>query len=192
MAVSAAGLALPGVANQVTLGRAHLALPGFVYALSGATLGGLALVVALAGLSDLVDGTVARRTGNITRAGAALDPIVDGVFYGAVAVGLALGGAYPLWLGLLVVARYAVPVLVGGILVARRRLPRLRHTFFGQLSTTLIATLLGGLALGRGLELDVSSVVRAATILIPLVTALAWVELGRTARELSRPEPVPE
>jgi len=192
LAVAVAGLFLPGIANQVTLARGHLALPGFIYALSAGTLGGLALVVALAGLSDLVDGTVARRTGNISRAGAALDPIVDGVFYGAVAMGLAAGGAYPVWLGLLVLARYFVPVVAGAVLVAMHRLPSFRHTFFGQLSTTLIATLLGGMALFRGFGVDVSNIVVGASILFPLVTLLAWVELARTARELSRPTAAPE
>ena len=37
------------------------------------------------------------------RLGGALDPVVDGIFFGAVALGLALGGAYPLWLAGLVV-----------------------------------------------------------------------------------------
>ena len=192
LAVGAVGVFLPGIANQVTLSRGHLALPGVLYALAPATLGGLALVVALAGLSDLVDGTVARRTGNITRAGAAVDPIVDGVFYGAVAVGLGLGGAYPLWLGIVVLLRYLVPVIAGGTLVALGRLPRFRHTFFGQLSTTLIATLLGGIALFRGFGIEVSNIVAGASLLFPLVTLLAWVELGRTARDLSREGPDPE
>ena len=192
LAVAVVGLFLPGIANQVTLSRAHLALPGFVYALTASSLGGLALVVALAGLSDLVDGTVARRTGNISRAGAALDPIVDGVFYGAVAIGLAVGGAYPLWLGVVVLVRYFVPVIAGGVLVAMGRLPRFRHTFFGQLSTTVIATLLGGIALFRGFGVDVRNIVLGAAILFPLLTLLAWVELARTARELSRPGPEPE
>ncbi len=192
VAVAAAGLFLPGIANQVTLSRGHLALPGFIYSLSAGTLGGLALVVAVAGLSDLVDGTVARRMGSITRAGAALDPIVDGVFYGAVAIGLGAGGAYPLWLGVVVLARYFVPVIVGGVLVARGRLPKFRHTFFGQLSTTLIATLLGGIALFRGFGVDVANIVLGASLLFPLVTLLAWVELARTARDLARPEPEPE
>ncbi len=161
-------------------------MPAFLFALSPGSLGALTLTVAVAGISDLVDGTIARRFDRPSKFGAALDPIADGVFYGAVAVGLAAGGAYPRWLAGLVVLRYLVPVVVGGILLWRGRLPALRHTFFGQLSTTLIAVLLGGLALARGLGLPTTAIVLAAEILFPAVTLLAWIELGRTAAALGR------
>lgn len=177
---------LPGIANLVTGSRIVLAVPGYLFALRPSTLGGLALTVAIAGLSDLVDGTIARRFDRPSKFGAALDPIADGFFYGAVAVGLAVGGGYPLWLGLVVVVRYLLPVLVGGLLILLKRLPALRHTFFGQLSTSLIAVLLGGLALFRGLGIPTTSLVGVAEIVIPLTTLLAWIELGRTARTLSR------
>ena len=177
---------LPGIANLVTGSRIVLAVPGYLFALKPSTLGALALTVAVAGLSDLVDGTIARRLDRPSKLGAGLDPVADGFFYGAVAVGLAVGGAYPLWLAVVVVIRYAVPNLVGGLLVLLKRLPTLRHTFFGQLSTSLIAVLLGGLALFRGLGLPTPNVVLAAEILIPLTTLLAWIELTLTARTLAR------
>jgi phosphatidylglycerophosphate synthase len=113
--------------------------------------------------------------------------VVDGIFFGAVALGLAVGGAYPLWLAVVVVLRYFGPALVGLLLIVLGRLPDLRHTFFGQLSTALIAVLVGGVALLRGLGLPTSSIVLAGSVLIPLVTLLAWVELGRAAVDLRRP-----
>jgi phosphatidylglycerophosphate synthase len=177
---------LTGVANLVTGSRIVLAVPAFLFALTPGGLPLLALVVAVAGLSDLVDGTIARRFDRPTKFGAALDPVADGVFYGAVAAGLAAGGAYPTWLAGVVIARYTVPAVVGGVLVLLHRLPRLRHTFFGQLSTALMAVLLGGLALFRGLSLPASSLLVAAEIVIPIVSVLAWVELGLTARALGR------
>ena len=177
---------LAGVANLVTGSRIVLAVPAYLFGLSPAGLPWLALVVAIAGLSDLVDGTIARRFDRPTKFGAALDPIADGVFYGAVAAGLAVGGVYPVWLALVVVARYTLPVIVGGILILVRMLPALRHTFFGQLSTALIAVLLGGLALFRGLGLPTTTLLQAAEIVIPIATLLAWLELGRTAQSLSR------
>jgi cardiolipin synthase (CMP-forming) len=177
---------LAGVANLVTGSRIVLAVPGFVFALTPAGLPWLALVVAVAGLSDLVDGTIARRLDRPTKFGAALDPVADGVFYGAVAAGLAVGGAYPFWLAAVVIARYTLPAVVGGALILLKQLPNLRHTFFGQLSTALIAVLLGGLALFRGLSLPTTSLLIAAEVVIPLVTLLAWIELGWTARELGR------
>ena len=177
---------LAGVANLVTGSRIVLALPAFQFALRPESLRWLALVVAVAGLTDLVDGTVARRFDRPTRFGAALDPIADGFFFGAVAAGLALGGAYPAWLAMVVVLRYLLPVLVGAVLVALNRLPTLRHTFFGQLSTALVAVLLGAVALLRGLGQPTGSVLLVTEVVIPLATVLAWVELARTARDLGR------
>src|SRR3984893_15351500 len=106
-----------GVANLVTGSRIVLAVPGYWFGLTPSGLPWLAVVVAVAGLSDLGDGTIARRFDRPTKFGAALDPVADGVFYGAVALGLGLGGAYPLWLAAVVNARYALPTVVGGLLV---------------------------------------------------------------------------
>jgi len=177
------GSRLPGPANQVTLARAYLALPGLVYGFSAGGLGALAVTVAVASVTDLTDGTIARRFAHPSRLGGALDPVVDGIFFGAVALGLALGGAYPLWLAALVVVRYLLPALVGGLLVLAGRRPRLTHTLFGQVSTTLIAVLLGWVALFRGLGQDTSRVVTAAEIVIPLSALavfanLAWANRG--------------
>ncbi len=175
------GLSLPGAANQVTLARAYLALPSFVYALSPATYGPLAVCVALAGVTDLVDGTLARRFGT-TQLGGGLDPVVDGVYFGSVAVGLAIGGAYPAWLAGVVVGRYALPALVGAVLFGLGRRPDLRHTLFGQLSTLLIACLLGLVALLRALGQDTIAVVAIASVVIPVATLTTFANLAWQVR----------
>ena len=178
IALVLAGSRLPGPANQVTLARAYLALPAFVYGLRPDGLGALAVTVAVASVTDLVDGTVARRFAQPTSLGGALDPVVDGIFFGAVALGLALGAAYPAWLALVVLARYAVPALAGGALLLAGRRPRLTHTLFGQVSTTLIAVLLGWVALFRGLGQETSPVVAGAAVAIPLSTLLVFANLA--------------
>lgn len=177
IAVVVAGGQLPGPANQVTLARAYLAVPGLVYGLSPSSLGLLAVTVALAALSDLVDGTVARRYTAPTRLGGALDPVVDGIFFGSVAIGLAAGGTYPWWVAGVVVARYVVPALAGGGLLLLKRRPTLTHTLFGQVSTTVIAVLLGGAALFRGLGQDAGAIVSVAEVVVPVVTVLGFAQL---------------
>jgi CDP-diacylglycerol--glycerol-3-phosphate 3-phosphatidyltransferase/cardiolipin synthase len=55
----------------------------------------LALVVlALAGLSDVLDGWYARRFGQVTATGTALDPVTDKLFVTTVAVTLVVGGYF--------------------------------------------------------------------------------------------------
>ena len=129
--VAAFGSFVPGIANQVSLARAHLAAPALVYSLESNRLGYLALVLALAGLTDLVDGTIARHFDKPSMLGGGLDPVVDGILLGAVAVGLALGGIFPLWLAAVVVVRYLLPAVVALVLLSTGRRPELRHSVSG-------------------------------------------------------------
>src|SRR5436190_17451229 len=179
--VAVAGAFIPGEANHVSLARAYLAAPAFVYALAG-QYGFLALAVALSGLTDLVDGTVARRFARPSTFGGGLDPVVDGLFVGALAIGLALGGAFPLWLALVVIARYLLPALGGGLLIVLGRRPELRHTITGQVSTVLILFLVGGICLLRGLHQDSSGLASAAAVVIPLATLATFVHLTWASR----------
>ncbi|HKW40872.1 MAG TPA: CDP-alcohol phosphatidyltransferase family protein [Gemmatimonadales bacterium] len=179
--VGAFGLFIPGEANQVTLERAYLAAPALVYGVDG-RLGYLAIVVAVAGLTDLVDGTVARRFNRPTQFGGGLDPVVDGVFMGALSIGLAVGGVFPVWLALVVIARYLLPAVAGGLLLAMGRRPQLRHTLMGQVSTVLILVLLGGTALLRGLNQDASGFAAGAEVVIPIATVATYVHLAWSLR----------
>ena len=179
--VALVGAFIPGEANQVSLARAYLAVPALAYAITG-RFALLAVVVAVAGLTDLVDGTVARRFGRPSQFGGALDPVVDGVFMGALCVGLAVGGYIPLWLALVVIARYLLPALAGGLLIASGRRPELRHTLTGQVSTVLILVLLGGVCLFRALKQDSSGLVNAAEVVIPVATLATYVHLGFALR----------
>lgn len=188
MLVAVAGSYIPGEANQVTLARAYLAVPALAYATTG-RLGLLAVVVAVAGLTDLLDGTIARRLEQPSQLGGALDPVVDGVFMGALCIGLAVGGFFPLWLAFVVIARYLLPALAGGLLIALGRRPELRHTLTGQVSTTLILILVGGVALFRGLNQDASGLVTAAEVVIPIATLATFIHL---AFALRRPATAPE
>src|SRR5262249_38943778 len=92
--VAVCGAFVPGEANQVSLARAYLATPAAAYSERG-EFAALAVVVAVAGLTDLVDGTVARRFQSPTNFGGGLDPVVDGIFAAALAFGLAFGGLFP-------------------------------------------------------------------------------------------------
>jgi cardiolipin synthase (CMP-forming) len=190
-ALAILGAFVPGLANQVTLSRAHLAAPALVYSLLPSRLLELAAVVSLAGLSDLVDGTIARRWGGTSRLGGGLDPVVDGVFFGAVAIGLAMGGAYPLWLALVVIVRYGLPAVVGAGLVLAGRRPKLEHTPLGQVSTTLIGVLLGGLALLRGLGWRTDVLLAVSEVVLPVAALATFANLFWANRPAIAGSPAP-
>jgi phosphatidylglycerophosphate synthase len=187
--VAALGCFVPGIANQVSLARAHLAAPALVYSLASDRLGFLAVVLALAGLSDLVDGTIARRFDKPSMLGGGLDPVVDGVLLGAVAVGLAVGGIFPMWLAAVIVLRYLFPAVVALILLSSGLRPELRHSVSGQISTALIIVLVGGICLFRFMNQDASNVVIGAEIVIPIATLATFVHLGWLARRSMSSKP---
>jgi phosphatidylglycerophosphate synthase len=183
--VAVAGAFIPGEANQVTLARAYLAAPALAYA-TQKQFAPLAVTVAVASVTDLLDGTVARRLGQRSNFGGALDPVVDGIFLGAFVVGIAIGGAIPVWLALVVIARYLLPALAGGVLLLMGRRPKLQHTLTGQVSTTLILVLLGGISLLRALQQDPGNFVPAAEVVIPIATVATFVHLGFSLRGRTR------
>jgi cardiolipin synthase len=133
-----------GPANVLTLYRGWAAVPILTVGLSldHATL--LAIVLAVsAGLTDLVDGTIAVRLRQESRLGRLLDPVLDSLLFSAVAFDLARFGLLPWWLAALVALRY-FSVVLGGIvllLVLGRSLP-IRHTPWGQRSTLAIGLVL--------------------------------------------------
>ena len=187
--VAVVGIFVPGLANQVSLARAYLAAPALAYATAPGGLGLLAVVLAVAGLTDLVDGTIARRFDRPSMFGGGLDPVVDGVLLGAVVIGLAMGGIFPAWLAAVIIARYLLPALAGLALLSTGRRPELRHTVSGQISTSLIIVLVGGICLFRFMNQDAGNVVVGAEIVIPIATVATFVHLWFALR---RPAQAPD
>jgi cardiolipin synthase len=74
------------------------ALAGGHYLIGGWLFGGAAL-------TDMLDGTVARRFGGETKFGAYLDPIADKFLLSGIYLGLAVGRAVPLWVVLVIFGR---------------------------------------------------------------------------------------
>jgi len=91
-------------------------------------------------------------------------------------------GIVPMWLAIVVIARYLLPAAGGLVLISLHRRPELRHTVTGQISTSLIIVLVGGICLFRFMNQDASNVVIGAEVVIPLATLATFVHLGWVAR----------
>ena len=94
-------------ANRLTLGRLLLTIV-FVAALNSSWQYGrtIALIVfLLAGISDFVDGEIARRYGIVTDFGKLMDPLVDKIMVAAAFISLVPLKAVPAWAATTVVAR---------------------------------------------------------------------------------------
>lgn len=171
-----------GPANFMTLFRGWAAAPVLILGLG--TPGpspvwvGLCL---LAGITDLLDGTVALRLKQESRLGRLLDPVLDACFFTAAAVSLGRWGLLPAWVAVLVGLRYFLPVVGGLVLLfwLGRSLP-VRHTPWGQLSTlaTGVALLLTWLSTLAPIP---TAVLLAAYALTVTTMALALAGIVRRA-----------
>lgn len=83
-----------------------LLLPVFLWLVLGPEADGLAvLVLVVSGLSDYLDGYLARKLDQTSRLGAILDPVADRLYILATVIGLAARDIIPLWLAILLPAR---------------------------------------------------------------------------------------
>ena len=83
----------------------------------------VALLIA-AGLSDWLDGKIARALNQTSRLGQLLDPAADRLYIAATIVALAVRGIIPWWLVVVLALR---EITVGGALAVLRAAGRVRH-----------------------------------------------------------------
>ena len=93
------------VPNVITLVRL-LCIPLYLWLLFGAhRQTAAAVLLAVLGATDWVDGFVARRYGQVSTFGKVLDPTADRILVGTAVISIMVYGAVPLWFGLATIAR---------------------------------------------------------------------------------------
>ena len=129
------------VANQVTLLR-MLLIPLFVDLLVYGRPGWALVVFALAGVTDALDGLIARRTGQKTSLGAWLDPMADKLLLVTTFVVLTVPQTdlvvrFPLWLTILVISRDVVIVITVAIVNIVMGVRTFRPSIWGKIATAV-------------------------------------------------------
>ena len=141
-------LLLPNGLSFLRLGLAPLVLwPCLSIPTHPSTTPVFAVTVVLLGLTDALDGSIARRLGVETRIGRMLDPLADVSFLGFLVVGLFAAGALPTPLLVLLLLRY--PGALAGVVVLYflRGPAPLRPTVIIRATSLVTNALLIGLAL---------------------------------------------
>ena len=165
--------------NLITIGRLFLVPLVIAMILEGRWQAAFVVFV-VAGVSDAVDGLLARRFGMASELGAYLDPIADKALIVSIYIALAVVGAVPFWLLVLVVARdvMIVAAVILSWLMAR---PLAMAPFaVSKLNTgaqiVFAALLLGARAFGLdlGLAFDVGLLVVALLTLASMAAYLAF------------------
>ncbi len=93
------------------------------------------ILVFVAGLTDALDGVLARRLHAETRLGAYLDPIADKVLLSGAFVALGISGAVPLWLMALVLGRDLMILALAGAALVLTSEREFAPSLWGKIST---------------------------------------------------------
>ncbi len=150
------GSFVPGFQAANILTSIRLLLVGPIVVLFGYGLEGMAtFLYALILISDVADGITARRMNQGTAFGVMLDPVADIASTLGVFVWLLLKGLVPLWLFILLVARYVE--FFGGIFILNiiGRPPRLRATIPGKICGCILGVGIMIILLKRIFSIDI-------------------------------------
>jgi cardiolipin synthase len=132
-------------ANQITLLR-MLLIPAFVILVVYGYLGWALSVFVTAGVTDALDGLIARRSGQKTSLGAWLDPMADKLLLVTAFVvltipGLDLANRLPIWLTVCIISRDVVIVATVAIVNLAIGPRTFRPSIYGKIATaTYIVT----------------------------------------------------
>lgn len=170
------------IPNLITLARILL-VPILVWAIISGEMRLAFLLFLAAGVSDAVDGFLAKRFGMASELGAYLDPLADKVLIVSIYVALGITGAMPAWLVILVVSRDFM--IVGAVLLSWLvgQPVKIKPLLVSKLNTAaqiVFATLLLA-ALGSGIDAE-----PFLTLSMALVVVLTLLSIGFYVREWMR------
>jgi len=128
-----------------------LGVPLFLWLILVPKADGWAIVVLIfAGVSDYLDGKIARRWNQISRVGQILDPLADRLYILATLVGLLIRGIIPWWLVAVLVGRDVVMGIVLFVIKRRTGLTGLPVHFIGKAATFCLLYAFPLILLGAG------------------------------------------
>jgi cardiolipin synthase (CMP-forming) len=168
--------------NLITVARI-LTVPVVVWAIAANEMLLAFMLFLAAGISDGVDGFLAKRFGMKTELGAHLDPLADKILIVAIYVALGINAAVPGWLVILVVSRDLL--IVGAFMLSwfLGRPLEARPLTVSKLNTAA-QIIFAGLVLGSlGLGINVGWLL---PVTMALVAALTLLSVGAYVREWIR------
>lgn len=178
--------------NALTVFRAISVLPIVYWLLTGHYLAAFILAV-LAGISDLLDGYLARRFDWMTPFGGILDPLTDKLLLVSTTLTLAWLGELPWWLFVLVIARDII-IVCGGTFYHHRiaRITEAEPTMLSKWNTLLQILLVVSIMLGlafqnlKGFWIEwLVYIVAATTIASGLQYVVVWSVRAKAERRES-------
>ncbi|MCL2526191.1 MAG: CDP-alcohol phosphatidyltransferase family protein [Coriobacteriia bacterium] len=137
------------IPNLITFGRLLLVPLVFVLIVGGNHNWLAFALFALAGLTDFLDGYIARKTNTVTEFGKAIDPLVDRLLLACGVIALFIVGKLPLWVLVFIVMRDLF--LLSGLASVRHIIPvEIKIRMVGKITTTFLLVGFAGLITGVG------------------------------------------
>jgi cardiolipin synthase (CMP-forming) len=160
------------LANLVTLGRLLMVVP-LVWLIAIGRLEVAFWLLVAAGVSDVVDGFIAKNFNAKTELGAILDPLADKALIDGIYLALAIVGWLPVWLAIMVLGRDLLIVI--GVVLIRRRYPvfRAMPLAIGKVNTFAQILLAACAIADAGGWVDLEAQVAALVVLVATTTALS-------------------
>ncbi|HHZ19920.1 MAG TPA: CDP-alcohol phosphatidyltransferase family protein [Firmicutes bacterium] len=124
------------VANWITLSRLVLAPFVFWVLVSRGPIWFKLGFLIVVGLTDILDGYVARKRQEISTLGKILDPVADKLVIAAVLIGLWLQGALPVFFVWAYILKELLQLVGGAVLLARKRRV-ISSNYWGKSSSTI-------------------------------------------------------
>lgn len=160
------------VPNLITLGRLIL-VPVIIYLIGAGAYEAAFWVFVAAGVSDGVDGFIAKRFGYTTTLGAYLDPVADKALLVSIYVSLGMQDVIPNWLVILVVSRDVL--IVGAVLISWLIGFRvtMRPLMVSKINTTIQIAYAAGVLAVLGFAFDLNGLLVLGAYLTGLTTVLS-------------------
>ena len=162
--------------NAVSIARLLL-IPVFLWLVAIDEIGWAGIVLGVIGVTDWIDGYLARRFDQVSEIGKFLDPLADRIAVAvAVVVGL-IAGVLPGWLGWGIIFR---EVLIGaGVIYGwSQGVRRLDVRWLGKAATFLLYVAVAGIYIGRGFDIawftTVMTIIGAVGLVLYYVVAVAY------------------
>jgi cardiolipin synthase len=165
------------VPNVITLVRLAC-IPVFLWLLFGAhRQTAAAILLAVLGATDWVDGHVARRFHQVSTLGKVFDPVADRVLVGTSVIAIIVYGAVPVWFGVATVAREAV-VSIAVLVLASLGAKRIDVLWVGKAGTFALMFSYPAFLLGHGTAHWQTPIRDIAWVTGIIGLVLAWIAAG--------------
>ncbi len=173
--------------NIISLGRL-LSVPVAIYLILNDFMTAAFWLFVAAGISDGVDGYLAKALGQSSTLGAYLDPIADKVLLVGVYLTLGQAGHLPTWLVIMVVFRDLI--IVGGVILLHisTNVVRMRTLFVSKVNTATQIALIALVLAELGLDFDLGGFLDALIYVVAVTTIASGasyiINWGRTVASI--------